>query len=513
LGSGMAGLVFALRAARVGRVAIVTKKRSAETNTNLAQGGIAAVMDPADSFRIHVEDTLSTGEGLCDEKAVRLVVERGPALIEELVQMGVRFSREEGHLALGREGGHSRNRIVHAKDTTGKEVERALLRAVRSEKNIRVYENRHAFELLRDENGEIWGAHALSRNRKGVETFLARYTLLATGGGGKVYLYTTNPDIASGDGIAMAYRAGARLANLEFVQFHPTCLYHPKEKSFLVSEAVRGEGAVLRTLDGDSFAERYHKLGSLAPRDIVARAIDNEMKKRGDRFVHLDLSPIPKRRIKSRFPNIYQRCLSLGIDITREPIPVVPAAHYLCGGVMTDLEGRTSLPRLHACGEVSHTGVHGANRLASNSLLEALVFAVCAAESIGRRFREDPFPRRLPQAAQTRSGRTDRLTILHHWDRIRMLMWHYVGIVRSVEQLKTARRELTALHRDVEQFYRSYRMSGDLLELRSIAEVGLLIIRCALRRRESRGLHYLEEYPKKDPEWRRNNVVYRRKIG
>ena len=513
LGSGIGGLVFALRAAAAGPVTILTKKGSVETNTNLAQGGIAAVMGPDDSPEIHIRDTIACGEGLTDEEVARTVVERGPALIEELIELGVRFSREGDNLALGREGGHTRRRIVHAKDATGREVERGLLEAIRRDRNITLLENHHAIDLIRDENGEIWGAHALDSAAGKKLSFLARRTLLATGGAGKVYLYTTNPDIASGDGFAMAYRAGARLANLEFVQFHPTCLYHPMEKSFLISEAVRGEGAVLRTLDGKSFTEKYDTRGSLAPRDVVARAIDQEMKKRGERHVVLDLSAIEPGRIRTRFPNIYEKCLSLGIDITREPIPVVPAAHYMCGGVITDLEGRTNLPRLYACGEVSHTGLHGANRLASNSLLEALVFAASSAESAREQIGADRFPKKFSVLPAARRRKRGRLTILHTWDRIRNLMWHYVGIARSVGGLRRARRQLADIRREVDHCYESYALSGDLIELRSIAEVGGLIVRSALRRRESRGLHFLEDIPTPDPDLRRNTVVYRRKIG
>jgi len=513
LGSGIGGLVYALRVAEAGRVTLITKKRSVETNTNLAQGGIAAVMSPQDSTEMHLEDTIRCGEGLTDERVARMVVERGPSLIGELVELGVRFSREGDRYDLGREGGHRERRIVHAKDATGREVERGLLEAAQQHKNITLLENRHAIDLIRTDDGEIWGAFALNHGTGAIETYLARCTLLATGGAGKVYLYTTNPDIASGDGTAMAYRAGARLANLEFVQFHPTCLYHPREKSFLISEAVRGEGAVLRTRDGKSFTEKYDPRGSLAPRDIVARAIDREMKARGERHVILDLSAIEPGRIRTRFPNIYEKCLSLGIDITCEPIPVVPAAHYMCGGVITDLQGRSNLPRLYACGEVAHTGLHGANRLASNSLLEALVFAVNAAESARDRFVADPFPRRIPPAPFNSGGRRGRLTILDLWDRIRTLMWHYVGIARTVERLRIARQRLVPIVREVERCRKNFALSGDLIELGSIATTGQLIVRCALRRRESRGLHHVEDYPEPNPRWRRNTVVYRTKIG
>jgi len=512
LGSGIAGLVFALRVAEAGKVTLLTKKRSIESNTNLAQGGIAAVLGSDDSFDLHIRDTLACGEGLSDEKAVRRIVEEGPALIQELADLGVRFSRKGNDFELGREGGHTRRRIVHSKDATGREVERALLHAARNHRNIRILEFHQAIDLVLDQSGEVWGAHAIDLSNDSVETYLARYTLVATGGAGKVYLYTTNPDIASGDGLAIAYRAGARLANLEFVQFHPTCLYHPKEKSFLISEAVRGEGAVLRTMNGRAFMSGYHEMKDLAPRDAVARAIDNEMKQRGDRHVLLDLSSIKPARIRDRFPNIFRFCLKLGIDITREPIPVVPAAHYMCGGIIVDKSGRASVPRLYACGEVSHTSVHGANRLASNSLLEALVFSVAAAESAKNADLSTPFPRRLPRSGYRKVDRRGRLEIRRNWDQIRTLMWDYVGIVRTTARLKKARRELTLLSRRIDTALGIGSISGDLIELRNIALVGSLVIRSALRRKESRGLHYITDYPRKSRALARNTVVYRRKI-
>ncbi len=512
LGSGMAGLVFALRVASLGKVTILTKKRSVDSNTNYAQGGIAAVLGPDDDYEHHIRDTIQCGEGLCDEDAVRVIVERGPELIRELAEMGVRFSHTKGTFDLGREGGHSRRRIVHAKDTTGREVERALLYAIRRHPDIELLEYHLAVDLIRTGQGEVWGVEAIDLSTGRHRTYLARYTLLATGGAGKVYTYTTNPDIASGDGVAMAYRAGARLANLEFVQFHPTCLYHPRIKSFLISEAVRGEGAILRTLDGNAFMTGYHKMKDLAPRDSVARAIDNEMKTRGDRHVHLDLSAIKPARIRSRFPNIYRTCSRLGIDITKEPIPVVPAAHYMCGGVITDGEGRTNLPRLYACGEVAHTGVHGANRLASNSLLEALVYAVAAAESVARRFEKGRFPRRTTRRQSRKLRQSEKLEIRHNWDLIRTLMWDYVGIVRSTDRLKRARRELNIIQKGIDGALTRYALSADLVELRNIALVGSLIIRSALRRKESRGLQYLQDFPRKSRRFQRNTVVYSRKL-
>jgi L-aspartate oxidase len=456
LGSGLAGLYFALLASRSGSVAIVTKKRGRESNTNYAQGGIASVQDPADSPELHVADTIRAGAGLCHEEIIRLVVGEGPRLIRALQEIGVPFTRQRGGLALGREGGHSRRRIVYALDQTGRAVEETLMNRVRRLRNVRMYENHVAVDLVTREaarrpgerGAPVLGAYVLDTRAGVVRTFRARLTVLATGGTGKVYQYTTNPDIATGDGIAMAYRAGAVVGNLEFVQFHPTCLYHPRAKSFLVSEAVRGEGAVLTTLDGRPFMHRYHPLKSLAPRDVVARAIDAEMKRRGDTHVLLDTKAIPGRRFRARFPHISRRCEALGIDPTREPIPVVPAAHYMCGGVRTDADGRTSVPRLYACGEVALTGLHGANRLASNSLLEALVFAERTALAVGQAL---PLAPALAPIAPWRPGRArasrEGVTLDHLWDAVRRLMWDYVGIVRTTERLELARRRLATLRR------------------------------------------------------------------
>ena len=531
IGSGMAGLTFALKTARLGTVAIITKKQKAESNTNYAQGGIAAVMADDDSFDLHVRDTLNAGAGLCKEDAVRTIVGEGPALVRELIEMGVRFTAGETSGApfdLGMEGGHTKRRILHAGDITGREIERALLQAVSSQPNITVFEDVLAVDLItskklkRDGPNRCFGCYALNEKTKEVEVFAAAHTLLATGGCGKVYLYTSNPDIASGDGVAMAYRAGATIANMEFIQFHPTCLYHPQAKSFLISEAVRGEGALLRGKDGERFMDRYDEQAELAPRDIVARAIDAEMKKTGADCVWLDISHRDADFIKERFPNIYTRCLEFGFDMTREPLPVVPAAHYQCGGVVTNVDGETGIAGLWAAGEVGCTGLHGANRLASNSLLEALVVAHRAATKLqgggtgekgkGERVELNspfnshstisPLPfAHVPQIELPawQSGNAENLdelvVITHNWDEIRRCMWDYVGIVRTDKRLLRARTRIQNLQSEINQFYWDYKLTPDLVELRNLAVVAELIVECALQRKESRGLHYTLDYP------------------
>jgi L-aspartate oxidase len=525
LGSGIAGLSYALKVAPHGRVAIVTKKDRAESNTNYAQGGIAAVTSKEDSVELHVRDTLQAGAGLCNEKAVRTIVSEGPARIAELIELGMHFTEREipsshgaRELDLGKEGGHSKRRILHAKDITGREIERALLAAVAERPNIEVFENHLAINLITSQklgyvgDNHCLGAYVFDKKTGRVETFAAPVTMLATGGCGKVYLYTTNPDIATGDGVAMAWRAGAAVANMEFVQFHPTCLYHPKAKSFLISEAVRGEGGVLKSIEGVEFMENAHPLKSLAPRDIVARAIDSEMKKTGADYVLLDITHKPARFIIDRFPNIYQTCLSYGIDITKEPIPVVPAAHYQCGGVVTNMDGETEITGLYAVGEVACTGLHGANRLASNSLLEALVCAHRAAQQV---VAHPPKPTQfeIPPWQSGNAHNPDEMVVVsHNWEEIRRVMWDYVGIVRTNKRLQRAQTRIANLQEEIQQYYWDFIVTNDLLELRNIATVAELIIASALRRPESRGLNYNLDYPQANPECAQRDTVLRRSV-
>ncbi|MDJ0991287.1 MAG: L-aspartate oxidase [Desulfobacterales bacterium] len=532
IGSGVAGLNFALRAAEVGRVAVVTKKAAMESNTNLAQGGIAAVLDADDSYDLHVRDTLASGAGLCRREVVELVVREGPARIRELVARGVAFSgdpRGSGGYDLGREGGHSRNRIVHTADMTGREVERALLEKARNHPQITFYENHIAIDLItystRMKRGLVTttheehccGAYVLDRAAKRVKTFGARIVLLATGGAGKVYLYTSNPDIATGDGIAMAYRAGATVANLEFVQFHPTCLYHPEAKNFLISEAVRGEGGTLRDARGRAFMSDYDSARDLACRDVVARAIDTELKRSGDDAVFLDISHREPDFVRTRFPNLHANCLRFGVDMTREPIPVVPAAHYICGGVVTDTHGRTDIRHLYAVGETACTGLHGANRLASNSLLEALVYAHRAGEKAVAEFQAGGIPEFPEPPVWDEVGTTDsdeNIMVSQNWDEIRRFMWSYVGIVRSDKRLERAWRRMQMIQKEIHDYYWNFKVTPDLIELRNLAIVAELIIRSARHRKESRGLHYNLQYPHPDDRrWRKDTVLRRPFVG
>ena len=523
LGSGIAGLSYALKIAPFGRVAIITKKDRAESNTNYAQGGIAAVTSKEDSVQLHLRDTLEAGAGLCKETTVRTIVEEGPARIAELIELGMHFTEREiprshgaRELDLGKEGGHSKRRILHAKDITGREIERALLVAVAERPNIEIFENHLAINLITSQklgyvgDNQCLGVYALDKQSGKVETFAAPVTMLATGGCGKVYLYTTNPDIATGDGVAMAWRAGAAIANMEFIQFHPTCLYHPRAKSFLISEAVRGEGGVLKTIDGVEFMDHAHPLKSLAPRDIVARAIDSEMKKSGADYVLLDITHKPARFIIDRFPNIYQTCLRYGIDITKEPIPVVPAAHYQCGGVLTNVDGETEITGLYAVGEVACTGLHGANRLASNSLLEALVCAHRAAQRV-MAHKPKPADFKIPAWQSGNAHNPDEMVVVsHNWDEIRRVMWDYVGIVRTNKRLQRAQTRIANLQEEIQQYYWDFIVTNDLLELRNIATVAELIVASALRRPESRGLNYNLDYPTPNPEWAQRDTVLRR---
>ncbi len=522
VGSGVAGLSYALKAAEHAPVTILTKRGIADTATRFAQGGISAVLDPEDSFDAHVEDTLRAGAGLCHEDVVRLCVEEGPARIEELLEMGARFTRrtaETGVLDLGREGGHSHRRVVHAADMTGREVQRVLVEQVRRNPRIEVAEDKVVIDLISEarlglsDDRRILGCYVLDRRTGTVDTYLARMVVLATGGAGKVYLYTSNPDTATGDGVAMAYRAGARIANMEFFQFHPTCLYHPKAKSFLISEALRGEGAVLKRIDGKRFMEGVHPMGSLAPRDVVARAIDRELKRTGDDHVLLDITFADREFLLERFPAIYARCKEYGIDIATEPIPVVPAAHYLCGGVVTDTWGQSTLPGLFVIGESACTGLHGANRLASNSLLEGLVFGHRAARATPHAL-EEAGPIDAASVPEWNPGEAtepdEQVVVTQNWDEIRRLMWNYVGIVRTTKRLERARRRLKLLCEEIREYYWAFRVTPDVVELRNIETVARLVVECALRRKESRGLHFTLDHPERnDAEFASDTVVDR----
>lgn len=523
IGSGVAGLCFAIKAAAHGRVLVLSKRQRTESNTYYAQGGIAAVTSKDDSIENHVRDTLEAGAGLCDESAVRTIISEGPERIRELVDWGVEFTEREGidttngpEYDLGREGGHSKRRILHAADATGRELVRVLTHVADRQSNITFWEQHMAIDLITTGRlghpgpNRCIGAYVLDSITGRVKTVISPVVVLATGGCGKVYLYTSNPDVATGDGVAIAYRAGASIANMEFIQFHPTCLYHPRAKSFLISEAVRGEGAILRTTDGEPFMARYDPRAELAPRDIVARAIDAEMKRTGADYVLLDITHKPAPFIMKRFPNIYQTCLQYGLDMTKEPLPVVPAAHYQCGGVLADVNGQTDLPGLLAIGEVACTGLHGANRLASNSLLEGIV---CAHRAAIHAAKADPLPPRLrvpPWECGSAQNPDEIVVVSHNWEEVRRCMWDYVGIVRTNKRLQRAKKRIVLLLEEIHEYYWDFLVTPDLLELRNIATVAAIIIECALQRKESRGLHYNLDHPRPDPTMAGKNTVVRK---
>jgi L-aspartate oxidase len=510
IGSGLAGMTLALHLAAHKKIGLITKKSLLDGASSWAQGGIAAVLGDDDSIQSHVQDTLVAGAGLCNESMTRFVVEHGKPAIEWLLQQGVQFSHDELHteeLHLTREGGHSHRRIVHAADATGAAVQQTLSVQIKAHPNITLLEEHIAIDLITGKKlglkephlaNRCFGLYALDNSSGKVVTLSARHVALATGGAGKVYLYTTNPDVAAGDGVAMGWRAGCRVANMEFIQFHPTCLYHPHAKSFLITEAVRGEGGLLKLPDGTRFMPDHDPRAELAPRDVVARAIDFEMKKRGLDCVYLDISHKPEAFLKEHFPNIHARCMALGIDITQDPIPVVPAAHYTCGGIMTDLRARTDIHNLYAVGEVAHTGLHGANRLASNSLLECIVFAQAAARDILQQ--PDSPLQPLPEWDESRVTDADEeIIISHNWDELRRFMWDYVGIVRTSKRLQRALKRIKLLQEEIDEYYSNFRVSNDLIELRNLVQTAELIVHSAMLRHESRGLHFSRDYPEQLP--------------
>ncbi|OGT20231.1 MAG: L-aspartate oxidase [Gammaproteobacteria bacterium RBG_16_57_12] len=517
IGSGAAGLSLALRLSDRARVAVISKSQLREGSTFYAQGGISAVLDAEDSLESHIEDTLNTGAGLCDSAVVRHTVMHGREQIDWLVRQGVKFTTEtesdgSTHYHLTREGGHSHRRVIHADDATGKAIETSLDQRARQHDNIDIFEEHIAIDLITGTKLGIpqrcMGAYVLDKNEHRVKVMRARFVILATGGASKVYLYTSNPDVSTGDGIAMAWRAGCRVANMEFIQFHPTCLYHPEAKSLLLTEALRGEGAYLRLPDGSRFLERFDPRAELAPRDIVARAIDHEMKRLGIEYVYLDISHKPPDFIRSHFPNVLRSCRKFGFDITQEPVPVVPAAHYTCGGVMTDLTGRSDIDGLYVIGEAAHTGLHGANRMASNSLLECLVFSEAACQDIEARLgMADEIPI-LPEWDESRVTDSDEeVVVSHNWDELRRFMWDYVGIVRTDKRLQRAKRRVDLLQGEIEEYYGNFRVTNDLIELRNLVMVADLIIRSAMQRHESRGLHYTLDYPRPDASRPPRNTV------
>jgi len=511
IGSGASGLSLALQLAEYASVAVISKSELTEGATFYAQGGVSAVLDTCDSIDSHVQDTLQTGAGLCNEEIVRFVVEHGRESIQWLTDLGVNFTRvvdADGSMDfhLHKEGGHTHRRIIHALDSTGRAIETTLENKVRAHSNIELFEYRTAIDLITSKkSGQITninrclGAYVYNEEKLIVEVFKARFVILATGGVGKVYLYTSNPDICTGDGIAMAWRAGCRVANMEFIQFHPTCLYHPEAKSFLISEALRGEGAKLLLSNGETFMHRFDPQAELAPRDIIARAIDHEMKRLGSECVYLDISHRSKDFIISHFPNIYQKCLCFGFDLAKQAVPVVPAAHYTCGGVVIDKHGRTDISGLYAIGEVTNSGLHGANRMASNSLLECVVFAHSAFQDIKIRLSETSMPSKLPDWDESQVTNSDEeVVVSHNWDEIRRFMWDYVGIVRTTKRLHRAQSRVSLLQKEIMEYYGNFHVTNDLIELRNLVAVADLIIRSALQRKESRGLHYSLDYPEPD---------------
>ncbi|TNC89603.1 MAG: L-aspartate oxidase [Alcanivorax sp.] len=506
IGSGAAGLTAALHLAPFSKVGVLSKGPLTAANTYYAQGGVAAVLDEGDSVEAHINDTLIAGGGLCREEAVRFTVENGPDAIRWLIRQGVGFTREvhddgrrEYHLT--REGGHSHRRVIHAADATGFAISSTLIEKVQQQQNVSLFESRVAIDLITSQKlglsgKRVFGAYVLNNDTLEVEVHEAKFVLLATGGASKAYLYTSNPDVATGDGIAMAWRAGCRVGNMEFNQFHPTCLYHPEARSFLITEAIRGEGGLLKLPNGERFMDRFHEMGELAPRDIVARAIDHEMKRLGVDCLYLDISHKPEAFIRSHFPTVYDRCISLGIDISQEPIPVVPAAHYTCGGVLTDLRGRTDLGGLYAIGETAFTGLHGANRMASNSLLECMVFAISASKDIGELLACAPEIPAIADWDESQVTDSDEAVVIsHNWEELRRFMWDYVGIVRTDKRLQRATHRVNLLKQEILEYYSNFKVSNDLIELRNLVQIAELIIRCALTRRESRGLHYTLNYP------------------
>ncbi len=498
IGSGIAGLSLALKASENGNVALITKRKLFDSATGKAQGGIACVTDKSDSFEQHIEDTIVAGAGLCNKKMVEKMVVEGPDRIKELIGLGVKFTKKnysDSEFELGLEGGHSKRRILHAGDMTGNEIERVLIENIIKHPKIEVYEEHTAIDLIVDDKKTCRGAYVFKNEKSEVEVFEAKITVLACGGAGKAYLYTSNPDVATGDGIAMAYRAGADISNMEFVQFHPTCLYNPVAKSFLISEAVRGEGGILRLQNGETFMEKYHRLKELAPRDIVARAIDSELKASGDNFVYLDITAKDRDFLVKRFPNIYSTCLEYGIDISKDMIPVVPAAHYFCGGVTIDEYGKTTVKNLYAIGETSCSGVHGANRLASNSLLEGIVYAHRVFEDSVKNLNKKQAEFNVQPLNNSHSLSSESTVFVQDWEEIRRLCWNYIGISRSDERLSKAEKRINIVKEEVEQYFWSSPFTVDRIEVRNIVSIAEMIVRSSMHRKESRGLHYNTDYP------------------